>query len=112
MTLDEFLERVASEPNRTSERNVRVPTAELLEEMRAAGGMRVDALLADPRQTVERRTFRTGHVGIHLQLPSTTCESRSPRWLLAVSPGRLRLSWEQRRVSRPIGAPKRHEDGP
>ena len=62
MTLDEFLERVASEPNRTSERDVRVPTVELLEEMRAAGGMRVDALLADPRQTVERRTFRTGHV--------------------------------------------------
>jgi hypothetical protein len=62
MTFDELLERIATEPNRTSEQDVRVPAAELMREVRAAGGMRLDALLADPRQTTERRTFRRGHL--------------------------------------------------
>ena len=62
MTFDELLERVATEPNRTSEREVRIPSAELMNELHSAGGMRVDLLMADPRQTTERRTFRTGHL--------------------------------------------------
>jgi hypothetical protein len=62
MTFDELLERIATEPNRTSEREVRVPSAELMKKLHAAGGMRLDALMADPRHTTERRTFRTGHL--------------------------------------------------
>jgi hypothetical protein len=62
MTFEELLERVATEPNRTSEREVRVPSAELMNEIRAAGGIRVDALLADTRHTTKHRTFRTGHL--------------------------------------------------
>jgi hypothetical protein len=62
MTFDELLERIATEPNRTSHGEVRVPSAELMNEFRAAGGMRVDVLMADPRHTTERRTFRTGHL--------------------------------------------------
>jgi hypothetical protein len=49
MTFDELLERIATEPNRTSEREVRVPSAHLMNELWAAGGMRVDVLMADPR---------------------------------------------------------------
>ncbi len=62
MTFDELLARMRAEPNRTIERDVRVQSPELAEELRTAGGMRVDALLADPRQTTERRTFRMGHL--------------------------------------------------
>jgi hypothetical protein len=62
MTFDELLERAATEPSRTSEREIRVPSADLMNEVRAAGGIRIDALLADPRHTTRRRTFRTGHV--------------------------------------------------
>ena len=62
MTFDELLERAATEPNRTSEREIRVPSADLMNEVRAAGGIRIDALLADPRHTTRRRTFRSGHV--------------------------------------------------
>jgi hypothetical protein len=59
MTFDELLQRIATEPNRTSERDVRIPSAELMSEIHAAGGIRVDVLMADTRHTVERR-------GIHL----------------------------------------------
>ena len=62
MTFDELLERVATEPTRTSEREVRVPSAELMNEVRAAGGMRLDLFLADPRRATERRTVRRGHL--------------------------------------------------
>jgi hypothetical protein len=62
MTFDELLAWIATEPSRTFERDVRVPTAELMKELRAAGGMRVDVMLADPRHTTERRTFRMGHL--------------------------------------------------
>lgn len=62
MTFDELLERAATEPNRTSEREVRIPSAELKNEIRTAGGIRVDALLADPRHTTRRRTFPIGHL--------------------------------------------------
>jgi len=71
MTFDELLERIATEPNRTSEREVRVPSAELMNEIRVAGGVRVDVLMADPRHTTEHRTFRTGHL---LGPPVTSAE--------------------------------------
>lgn len=62
MTFDEFLERVRSEPDRIEEREVRVATPELLDEIRRAAFVRVDQVEADPRHTLERRTFRTGHL--------------------------------------------------
>jgi hypothetical protein len=62
MNFEQFLERVASEPNRTSEREVAIASQELMAEVRAAGGMRLDAFLADPGHTMERHTFRAGHL--------------------------------------------------
>jgi hypothetical protein len=67
MTFDELLERIATEPNRTSEVDVQVPSPELLREIEAQreaqrGILRLDAFLSDPRFTIERRTLRTGHL--------------------------------------------------
>jgi len=62
MTFDDLLALVAAEPKRTFERDVGVPSAELMNEVRAAGGMRVDLLTADPRYTTERRTLHVGHL--------------------------------------------------
>jgi hypothetical protein len=61
MTFDELLQRIATEPDRSEEREVRVPTAELASEIRARPAIRLDELIADPRHTTERRTLRTGH---------------------------------------------------
>jgi hypothetical protein len=62
MTFDELLERIAKEPDQISERQVRVAMAELTDEVTAPTGMRLDDVLADPRHTTERRTFRSGHL--------------------------------------------------
>jgi hypothetical protein len=61
MTFDELLEKIALEPPRTSERDVRVPSP-LMQEVRDKGGMLLTDFLSDPRQTREQRTVRTGHV--------------------------------------------------
>lgn len=61
MNLTGFVERVSSEPERITEIDVRVPSAELLREIQL-GPKLVSDLLADPRHTVERRTVRKGHV--------------------------------------------------
>ncbi|HEY6177955.1 MAG TPA: hypothetical protein VIX73_26050, partial [Kofleriaceae bacterium] len=62
MTFEEFLAKVKSEPDRSFDQDLRIPSPELLSEMRQAPFLRVDALLAEPRNTIERRTFRTGHL--------------------------------------------------
>jgi hypothetical protein len=85
MTFDDLLVRVGSEPNCTFERDVRVPSADLLREIGAAGGMRVDALMADPRHTLERRTFRYGHL-----LGPSVRANELARWVKAWSEHRLR----------------------
>lgn len=75
MTFEELLQRIATEPDRSEEREVRVPTPALLDELRAGKPMRLDVLMADPRHTTERRTFRTGH---RLGPPATSAELE--RW--------------------------------
>ena len=79
MTFDELLARIAMEPNRTYERDVRVPNAELMNELHAAGGMRVDKFMADLRCTTERRTFRKGHV-VGPPLSTTELEQWRAAW--------------------------------
>jgi hypothetical protein len=62
MTLDELLEKVAAEPDRTTEHDVRIASPALLAEVGQRGGMRLTDFMSDPRHTVERRVLRTGHV--------------------------------------------------
>lgn len=62
MTLDELLQKAATEPARSEERDVSVAPAVLLREAAQRGGMPLTEFLADPRRTVERRTLRLGHV--------------------------------------------------
>ena len=62
MTFDQFLEKVASEPNRRTERDVRVATDELTADVHRRGGMRLTDFVAEPRKTVARRVLRTGHL--------------------------------------------------
>lgn len=59
--LPELIEKIATEPARDKGIEVRVPSPELRREM-LRGGNVVSELLADPRHTLESRTFRTGHV--------------------------------------------------
>jgi hypothetical protein len=61
MTFDEFRAKVATEPDRTSERDVHVPSAELLADVRNGRATRLTDFVADPRSRVERRTSTTGH---------------------------------------------------
>jgi hypothetical protein len=61
MTFEQLLDRIAEEPDWTSEQEVRVPTVEQKGELRGAKAIRLDELIADPRHSTERRTFRTGH---------------------------------------------------
>lgn len=62
MTFEQLLERIAGEPDRTAEQEIRVPTVELMNDLRGAKAMRLDELVADARHNTERRTFRTGHL--------------------------------------------------
>jgi hypothetical protein len=64
-----FVERVSTEPERSTEIDVRVPSAELRREIQL-GPKLVSDLLADPRHTVERRIVRKGHV---LGPPAPAC---------------------------------------
>jgi hypothetical protein len=78
VNLTAFVERVSSEPERSSEVDVRVPSPELLREMRVRPKL-ISDLLADPRHTVERRTVRTGHV-LGPPAPSAALADWRLRW--------------------------------
>lgn len=79
MTLDELLAKLATEPTRTVERDVRVPSLELLADVHRSVGMRLADLHSDPRHTIERRTQRSGHVLGPPATPAAVAEWRA-RW--------------------------------
>jgi hypothetical protein len=62
MTLDELLARMATEPDRDAEREVRVMQPALRREWDSSADMTPAELLSDPRWTIEWRKYRTGHV--------------------------------------------------
>jgi hypothetical protein len=88
MNVDEFLRSVASEPPYTRERDVIVPHADLLREVKERGSMSLTDFQNDPRHRRERRTFRYGHL---LGAPLSADEIRAwqRRWPRHILPGDL-----------------------
>lgn len=58
MTLDELVRLIQSEANRSEDRDVDAPSAELVRDIEQRGGERVTDFLADGRKTGEPRVFR------------------------------------------------------
>jgi hypothetical protein len=82
--IDDFIARVASEPERTVERPIWNLPAAALAKAREPGGMKLETLLASPGRTASVRTFRYRHM---LGAPATfealeAWRLRYPEWRL------------------------------
>jgi hypothetical protein len=79
VTFEEFLAKVKSEPDRSFDQDVRIPSPEHLSDTRQAPFQRLDVLLADPQYTIEQRTFRTGHL-LGLPVAADALSSWNATW--------------------------------
>lgn len=62
MTFDDLLKKITTEPDKIEQREVYVPSAELLDRLKSQRGMPLTEFLSDPRRRKVSRTYRTGHV--------------------------------------------------